>query len=107
MALSPPVASSMTMPLTGPPVPSATTEYCVLSARAVTSRGSTRIDAPGVIGRTWVVTSAPSVKRYQLSVTEVAPADWTTIGVDHPALPPSVRVTFGNHVRAAVVGVAA
>src|SRR6185503_13310734 len=47
----------------------------------------------------WRVMSAPSAKRYQRSVADVAPVDCTTIGVVQPRAPPSVRVTFGRYAR--------
>src|SRR5256885_14452487 len=96
MALSPPVANSLTSAVTVPVPPSTTTEYCLSEASCGMEAGSTRIPAPGVRVTVCVKASAPPWKLYQLSVAVVAVTLCRRIGVVHPAVPPRNFVRLGR-----------
>src|SRR5438445_13176998 len=84
MALSPPVANSLTIAVTVPVPASTTAEYCLSAASCVIAQGSIRAPEPGVIVTVWVYASAPPKKLYHLIVTVVAVTLWRRIGVEKP-----------------------
>src|SRR2546428_8414738 len=96
MALSPPVANSLTSAVTVPVPASTRTEYCLSAASCGMDAGSTRIPAPGVKLTDWVKASVPPWKLYQLRVAVVAVTLWRRIGVVHPAVPPRNFVRLGR-----------
>src|SRR2546423_1335734 len=86
MALSPPLANSLTIAVAVPVPPSTTTEYCLSAASCVIDRGSIRIALPAAMFTVCVKASAPPLKLYQRSVTVVAVTLCSRIGVDQPVV---------------------
>src|SRR2546423_271932 len=86
MALSPPLANSLTIAVTVPVPPSTTTEYCLSAASCVIDHGSIRIALPAAMFTVCVKASAPPLKLYQRSVTVVAVTLCSRIGVDQPVV---------------------
>src|SRR2546428_12931426 len=84
-----------------------TTAYWVSSVVPGTVRGSMRTPLPAKSGTFCVVTSTPSLKRYQLSEALVAVAHCRMMGGGQPAAPPSGRGTFGRKYFAAALVAAA
>src|SRR5206468_9129694 len=72
MALSPPLANSLTIAVTVPVPPSTTTEYCLSAASCEKDHGSMRTPPPAMRFTVCVKASAPPRKLYQLTVTVVA-----------------------------------
>src|SRR5256885_17091629 len=84
MALSPPLANSLTIAVTVPAPPSTTTEYCLSGASCGNDHGSIRVPPPAVRFTVCVKASAPPWKLYQLIVAVVAVTPWRRIGGLHP-----------------------
>src|SRR5207253_4805862 len=99
MALSPPVANSLTIAVTVPVPASTTAEYCLSAASCVIAQGSIRAPEPGVIVTVWVYASAPPKKLYHLIVTVVAVTLWSKIGVEKPVLGVGVGQKQSDFVR--------
>src|SRR5437762_2437755 len=99
MALSPPLANSLTIAVTVPVPPSTTTEYCLSAASCVIDHGSIRIALPAAIFRVCVNASAPPLKLYQRRVTVVAVTLCSRIGVDQPVVCVGVGQKQSDFVR--------
>src|SRR5919197_5112317 len=99
MALSPPLANSLTTAVTVPVPPSTTTEYCLSAASCVLDQGSMRIALPAVMLTVCVNASVPPVKLYHRSVTVVAVTLCRRIGVVHPVVGVGVGQKQSDFVR--------
>src|SRR5256885_6488759 len=86
MALSPPLANSLTIAVTVPAPPSTTTEYCLSAASCANDHGSIRVPPPAVRFTVCVKASAPPWKLYQLIVAVVAVTLCRRIGVLQPVV---------------------
>src|SRR5216117_2975080 len=99
MALSPPLANSLTTAVTIPVPPSTTTEYCLSAASCVIDHGSIRTAEPTVMLTVCVNARAPPVKLYQRSVTVVAVTLCRRIGVVQPVVCVGVGQKQSDFVR--------
>src|SRR5256714_9584298 len=99
MALSPPLANSLTIAVTVPVPPSTTTEYCLSAASCVIDHGSIRIALPAAMFTVCVKASAPPLKLYQRRVTVVAVTLCSRIGVDQPVVCVGVGQKQSDFVR--------
>src|SRR5438132_13965950 len=99
MALSPPVANSLTIAVTVPVPASTTAEYCLSAASCVIAQGSIRTPEAGVIVTVWVYASAPPRKLYHLMVTGVPVTRWSRMGVEKSVLRVGVEQRQRDVVR--------
>src|SRR2546428_13809529 len=84
MALSPPLANSLTIAVTVPTPPSTTTEYCLSAASCGNDHGSIRMPPAAVRFTVCVKASEPPRKLYQLIVAVVAVTLCRRIGLLQP-----------------------
>src|SRR5436190_18169436 len=99
MALSPPLANSLTIAVIVPVPPSTTTEYCLSAASCANDQGSTRVPPPAGTLTVWVNASVPPWKLYQLIVTVVGVTLCRRIGVDQPVVCVGVGQKQSDFVR--------
>src|SRR5947207_15029169 len=99
MALSPPLANSLTIAVTVPVPPSTTTEYCLSAVSCEKDQGSTRTPPPAATFTVCVKASVPPWKLYQLIVTVVAVTLCSRIGVDQPVVCVGVGQKQSDFVR--------
>src|SRR2546427_10003393 len=84
MALSPPLANSLTIAVIIPDPPSTTTEYCRSAVSCENDQGSARAPPPGVRLTGCVKASEPPAEVYQVIVTGVAVTLCREVGVLQP-----------------------
>ena len=99
MALSPPLANSLTIAVTVPVPPSTTTEYCLSAVSCEDDQGSMRVAVPGARLTVCVNASEPPAKLYQLIVTVVAVTLCRRMGVLHPVVCVGVGQKQSDFVR--------
>src|SRR5438445_823460 len=99
MALSPPLANSLTIAVIIPVPPSTTTEYCRSAVSCENDQGSTRVPPPGVRLTVCVKASEPPAKLYQLIVTVVAVTLCRRMGVLQPVVCVGVGQKQSDFVR--------
>src|SRR2546427_97412 len=99
MALSPPLANSLTIAVIVQVPPSTTTEYCLSAASCEKDQGSMRVPPPAGTLTVCVNASPPPWKLYQLTVTVVAVTLCRRIGVDQPVVCVGVGQKQSDFVR--------